>query len=53
MLTWADEQLWAKKMRELLLKINAETNKAGGVLDKNTAQCYRKQYQKILVDGEK
>ena len=55
-LTWAeeqDDQSWAKEMRELLLKINEETNKASGVLGKHTVRCYREQYKKILADSEK
>jgi transposase len=54
-LRWAEEQehqSWAKKMKELLLDINNKVNRAGGVLNKNSALNYRHEYRSILKAGE-
>jgi transposase len=55
-LTFAEEQdhqLWAKTMRELLLKINNDVNNnVDNILDKDIALRYREQYRKILESGD-
>ncbi len=48
-----DSQKWAKKMHDLLLKINNEVNGNGGSLSPPEIAKFQKRYNKILRDGEK
>ncbi len=48
-----DKQVWAFKMKELLIEINQVVEKAGGTLEKTEAKKYRNQYRKILEQGDK
>lgn len=43
---------WASKMKNLLLEINEEVTKAGGVLIKKERLTYREIYRKILKEGD-
>ena len=47
-----DGQQWAKKMKNLLEKINRETNDSGGCLDAKQSQKYRKKYRSLLKKAE-
>jgi len=47
-----DEQKWAKKMQDLLLKINQAVDKAGGRLSKETDKKFRSRYRNILTRAE-
>jgi transposase len=46
-------QLWAKRMRKLLLDICHAVDNAGGKLKPEAAEHYRKRYKKILEAAEK
>lgn len=48
-----ENQNWAKKMREFLIKINEEVDKCGGVLTKKRQKKVSKEYRKILREAEK
>ncbi len=55
-LTYAEEeegQVWAKEMRELLLEINSVVDCAGGVLEKDIADDFRKRYRGIIEKADK
>lgn len=45
--------IWAKNMIDLLNEINQVVTKAGGAIDKVTADHYREKYRHILKKGEK
>jgi len=47
-----DNQLWAKKMEILLLKMNKAVDKAGGVLSKPSYYRWRKKYQQLIAEAE-
>jgi transposase len=47
-----DNQQWAHDMKDLLEKINARVNDAGGVLNARQAGIYRAQYRKLIKKGE-
>jgi transposase len=47
-----DNQQWADDMKNLLEKINARVNDAGGVLNAQQAGIYRAQYRKLINEGE-
>jgi transposase len=48
-----DGQQWAKKMKELLEKINADVNRSGGKLTNKKIKNYQKQYRGILNAANK
>lgn len=55
-LTYAEEeegQAWAKEMRELLLEMNSAVDKAGGVLEKEIADDFRKRYREVIERADK
>jgi transposase len=43
-----DGQQWANDMKELLEKVNAKVNDAGGALKEQQAGRYRSQYRKLI-----
>lgn len=43
---------WAAKIKKLLLEINEEVAKAGGVLIEKEIQTYRERYREILKEGD-
>ncbi|MCP3925855.1 MAG: IS66 family transposase, partial [Desulfobacterales bacterium] len=47
-----DGQQWAKKMKNLLEKINREANDSGGYLDAEQSQKYREKYRSLLKKAE-
>jgi len=47
-----DGQQWAKKMQQLLLDINAATDKAGGSLSETEASTWRRRYRALLTRAE-
>jgi transposase len=47
-----DGQQWAHDMKDLLEKINAKVNDAGGALSAQQAARYRAQYRKLIKKGE-
>jgi transposase len=47
-----DDQQWAQDMKDLLEKINAKVNDAGGALSAQRAGRYRAQYRKLIKKGE-
>lgn len=47
-----DGQQWAKDMKNLLEKINARVNDAGGALNAQQAGIYRAQYRKLIKKGD-
>jgi len=47
-----DGQQWAKKLKQLLEKINIKAIAAGGALDTLAANKYRAKYRSILKQGE-
>jgi transposase len=48
-----DEQLWAKKMQDFLLNLNAEVaGQTMGMLTSDKVQHYRQNYRNILHEGE-
>jgi len=47
-----DNQIWAKKLSELLEEINRATNGAGGKLEKTESQKYHQRYREILKEAE-
>ena len=47
-----DGQQWANDMKELLEKINAKVNDAGGAFKAQQAARYRSQYRKLIKKGE-
>jgi transposase len=47
-----DGQQWAKKMEELLLRINKAVDKAGGVLSASSASRWRQKYRAALAEAE-
>jgi transposase len=48
-----DEQHWAKRLKELLEKINRAVNDAGGILSNDESVKYRNEYRAILNEAEK
>ena len=48
-----DRQHWAKRLKELLGKINRASNDAGGLLSVSESEKYRKEYRLILKEAEK
>lgn len=48
-----EKQIWAKKMHDLLLEINCAADQAGGVLEKDIADFFRKRYRAILEKADK
>jgi len=48
-----DKQHWAKKLRELLEKINRAVNDAGGQLNVSDSEKYHLEYRDILKEAEK
>jgi len=46
-----DNQVWAKDVKLLLLKIKNDVDKNAGILDENIVANYREQYRKILENG--
>ena len=54
-LEWAwekDNQRWAKALQSLLVEINKEVDKAGGLLREEAAAIFRLRYRAILADGD-
>lgn len=47
-----DKQLWAKRMKELLLEMNTVTQEAGGKVSEETLEEYCKRYREILEKGK-
>ena len=47
-----DDQHWANDMKELLEKINAKVNDAGGAISAQQAGRYRSQYRELIKKGE-
>jgi transposase len=47
-----DGQYWAYEMKDLLEKINAKVNDAGGALSAQQAGKYRRQYRELIKKGE-
>jgi transposase len=47
-----DEMQWAKAMQVLLTNINKAQIDNGYIVDKSTQASYRRDYQKILADGD-
>lgn len=48
-----DSQYWAKRLREMLEKINRAVNDAGGNLSASDSEKYRQEYRVILKEAEK
>ena len=48
-----DNQHWAKRLKELLEKINRAVHDAGGKLSSSDSEKYRKEYREILKEAEK
>jgi len=48
-----DGQHWAKRLQELLEKINRAVNDAGGLLSADESEKYRQDYRSILKEAEK
>jgi len=48
-----DGFVWAKEMREFLLKLNDEVNSSGGVLKIARQEVVREKYRKILKNGDR
>ncbi len=48
-----DKQHWAKKLRELLEKVNRAVNDAGGKLSVSDSEKYHREYREILKEAEK
>ncbi len=48
-----DGQHWAKRIKELLEKINRPVNNAGGILSNDESMKYRNEYRAILKEAEK
>ena len=48
-----DKQHWAKKLRDLLEKLNRTVNDAGGKLNACDSEAYRRIYREILNEAEK
>ena len=48
-----DGQHWAKRLKELLEKINRAVNDAGGLLSASNSEKYRQKYRSILKEAEK
>jgi transposase len=48
-----DSQKWAKRMKALLEKINADVNDSGGKLSKKKIKQYQKQYRRTLKAADK
>jgi transposase len=48
-----DGQMWARKLKRLLEKINAAVNKAGGKLARKEVKRYQKLYRHILNNAQK
>ena len=46
------QQKWAKKMQDLLIKINNDVKSAGGAIAKQKADSYRRKYRKILKEAD-
>ncbi|MCP3690435.1 MAG: IS66 family transposase [Gammaproteobacteria bacterium] len=47
-----DNQQWASKMQKLLTNINQAVDAAGGALSPEQGRRFRKQYRRILVQGD-
>jgi len=47
-----DEQQWAKQMQGLLCKINTAVQDAGGKLEADTSEAFRKRYRQLLVEAD-
>jgi len=47
-----DCQKWAEKMRVLLLAINEDVEKNGGVLSKSDSKKWRKKYRSLLLEAD-
>ena len=47
-----DGQAWAEKMQTLLIAINQAVDAAGGVLSPEQSSRFRKQYRRILAQGD-
>ena len=47
-----DGYVWAKKLKELLEKINRSVHDAGGILQDSEAEEYRRQYRQILKEAD-
>jgi len=47
-----DEQQWAKQMQALLCEMNNAVLDAGGKLDTEAANAYRKRYRQLLLDAD-
>ncbi len=48
-----DNQKWAKKLQELLLKMNAEVNKEGGKLNEKESSKWKDEFRTILKEANK
>lgn len=48
-----DNQAWAKEMNDLLLEINKAVDYAGGALEKDIADNFRKRYRGIIEKADK
>ena len=48
-----DDQHWAKRLKQLLEKINRDVNDAGGKLSASDSDKYRQEYREILREAEK
>jgi len=47
-----DEQQWAKQMQKLLCEMNAAVLDAGGRLEQNAGEAFRKRYRQLLLDAD-
>ena len=47
-----DGQKWAQQMKKLLETINDKVQEAGGILDAETSEKYRRKYRKVLETAE-
>jgi transposase len=47
-----DGQKWAQQMKNFLETINRKVHEAGGMLDAETSEKYRRKYRKILEEAE-
>ena len=47
-----DGYIWAKRLKELLEKINRSVHDAGGILEESEAEGYRRQYRQILDEAD-
>jgi transposase len=47
-----DEQAWAGKMRDLLLKMNTSMRESGGQVSPDEAKSWTRRYRKILREGD-